>query len=351
MKAIPNSLRLSTAPAAQKLCCRRLPQFYPLQPQAACLPLQANTPSFASSTTAWGRGRTFASAAGGGSEESSERDFGDRPAKPKPGARTYYDILEIGRRAKPDEIKQAYRKLAKKYHPDRNADDPEAETKFKEVQEAYGTLNEPFKRALYDQDLQFSTYGSNVTQEVDREKWTEHWERETPEEREARKERYRRYAAGERNDLPPEPFKLSFAPLYMLGGFAAITVICIKAPDWLDGQSDPTFCDPAHDDTSVPLVRAYHDPVQNQWVRLPEGTDAPTPKELYSFYRQYQPELLERLDFKSLPKVELTTFRVPRTDAIKAKFIPRGQKSQKEAEKAVAQAKIEAEELELRSRG
>jgi len=242
--------------------------------------------------------------------------------KPKPLSRTYYDILEISRRAKQDEIKAAYRKLAKRYHPDRNVDDPEAETRFKEVQEAYTTLSEPFKRALYDQDLQFSNYGTKVTQEVEREKWTEHWEKETPEEREARKERYKRYAAGERNDLPPAPFRVSLTPVYMLGTIFGIFYVCVRAPDWFDAQSDPTFCDPAHDDTSVPLVRAFHDPVLNRWERLPEDVDPPSPEELYAHYRRKKPDLMASLDLKLLPKVSLTTLRVPRTDAVRATFRP-----------------------------
>jgi len=239
--------------------------------------------------------------------------------------KTFYDVLEISRRAKPEEIKEAYRRLAKKYHPDRNVDDPEAESRFKEVQEAHATLNDKWKRAIYDQDLQFSKFGSAVTQEVDKAKWTEHWERETAEERELRKERYRRYAAGERNDLPPEPFPTRFAPLFFLSGFAIVFYICIKAPDWIDRQSDAHYCDPVYDDTSVPLVRAFHDPVLNRWERIPEGADPPSPSELYSYYRRKRPDLMADLDLKLMPKVSLTTMLVPRTDAVKANFRPMAQ--------------------------
>lgn len=64
--------------------------------------------------------------------------------------RDYYDVLGVAKDASADEIKKAYRKLAVKYHPDRNPDDKEAEEKFKEAAEAYDVLSDSEKRARYD---------------------------------------------------------------------------------------------------------------------------------------------------------------------------------------------------------
>ena len=65
--------------------------------------------------------------------------------------RDYYEILGVGREAGDQEVKSAYRKLALRYHPDRNPNSPEAEDKFKEAAEAYSVLSDAQKRATYDQ--------------------------------------------------------------------------------------------------------------------------------------------------------------------------------------------------------
>src|SRR3954468_9878657 len=62
----------------------------------------------------------------------------------------YYKTLGVDKKATQDEIKKAYRKLARQYHPDRNPGDPKAEERFKEISEAYDVLGDPEKRKKYD---------------------------------------------------------------------------------------------------------------------------------------------------------------------------------------------------------
>src|SRR3989454_2345102 len=70
----------------------------------------------------------------------------------------YYELLGVPRKAALKQIRQAYRKLARKYHPDLNPGDKSAEEKFKQIQEAYDVLSDSKKRQMYDQ---FGFYSEN----------------------------------------------------------------------------------------------------------------------------------------------------------------------------------------------
>src|SRR5262249_8476393 len=75
--------------------------------------------------------------------------------------RDYYETLGVSKTASDDDIKKAYRGLARKYHPDRNPGDKQAEVRFKEIQDAYDVLSDKNKRAQYDQ-FGFAGPGPNM---------------------------------------------------------------------------------------------------------------------------------------------------------------------------------------------
>src|SRR3989304_1567746 len=81
--------------------------------------------------------------------------------------RDYYEILGVTRSSGADEIKKAYRKLALKYHPDRNPGSKEAEDQFKEAAEAYEVLGDPEKRRRYDQFGHEGVRGTNFHEFTD----------------------------------------------------------------------------------------------------------------------------------------------------------------------------------------
>ena len=251
--------------------------------------------------------------------------------------RTFYDILGVGRLAQPEEIRSAFLVLAKQYHPDSVRSDAlavmtkeETETKFREVQEAYETLSNQWKRTLYDQNLQFQTAlsfqdGRHPEGTKSVATWQENFNLETPEARIARRERYKRYAAGERNDMPPVQLTTKGSLLGLLAGGVALTYVCAKAPNWFGGQGELNYHDPVTDDHTVSLVTAFYNPIARTWERLSEGQTIPSPTELIAQYRKYSPQLVERWEYEEgkegneVGSLEsLTSIRVPKTRTVPA---------------------------------
>src|SRR5262249_54672886 len=74
--------------------------------------------------------------------------------------RDFYEVLGVKKSTSQDEIKKAYRELARKWHPDRNPDDKQAEERFKEIQQAYDTLSDAEKRKEYDAGARFAGFGA-----------------------------------------------------------------------------------------------------------------------------------------------------------------------------------------------
>jgi len=75
------------------------------------------------------------------------------------GTKDFYEVLGVGEKASPDEIKKAYRKLAKQFHPDASPGDPKAAERFKEIGEAYSVLSDAEKRKQYDQMRRLGAFG------------------------------------------------------------------------------------------------------------------------------------------------------------------------------------------------
>src|SRR5712692_10425544 len=79
----------------------------------------------------------------------------------------FYKILGVKRDAKPEEIKKAYRRLARKYHPDVNPGDKSAEERFKQMSEAFDVLSDPKKRTVYDRFGQYSEHLADAARVAD----------------------------------------------------------------------------------------------------------------------------------------------------------------------------------------
>jgi DnaJ-class molecular chaperone len=113
--------------------------------------------------------------------------------------RDYYKILNVSKTASQDEIKKAYRKLAREYHPDVNPDDPNAEEKFKDINEAYQVLSDVEKREKYDrfgsQWKQYQQTGGRA-EDFDWSQWAAQGQRGGPQYRTVTQEEFEQMFGG-----------------------------------------------------------------------------------------------------------------------------------------------------------
>ena len=91
--------------------------------------------------------------------------------------KNYYEILQIPRNASNNQIKAAFRRLARQYHPDYNPNDPEAVTKFREIEQAYRVLSDKDKRKEYDRSLSLNRSACQPLSRIDSRNITSIWHR------------------------------------------------------------------------------------------------------------------------------------------------------------------------------
>ena len=193
-------------------------------------------------------------------------------------ALNHYKSLHIPFRATQAEIKQAFRNLAKKFHPDQNPNNPEAEKKFREIKEAYETLSNKVKRSEYDREWLLS--GKPV--------WNPTKE-----------------SAGGSESAEEEVTTLNRGQLSIV--YAAVIGLPFAASLFRNGQSsdaiqsasvgDSWNCSPPIPEISPrdELVRAFYNPITTRWERLDESFDPPTPAELFQYIVREKPFLYKQL--------------------------------------------------------
>jgi curved DNA-binding protein len=182
--------------------------------------------------------------------------------------RNYYSILGVSKESTPEQIKTAYRQLARTYHPDMNPGDQSAEDKFKDIGEAYEILSEPTKRAQYDR---YSSYWKKDGFQGSRSTWSKVWGRspQTPEDMDYAsfrdfnsfvdqlRNRRQTEASPEPRSRPPEPRPRSNPPR--------------PEPTQTSPASKPPDKPPknAYAELTVPLERAYTG--GRERIRLEDG--------------------------------------------------------------------------------
>ena len=183
--------------------------------------------------------------------------------------RNHYQTLGVGFRATPSEVKSAFRALAKKYHPDQNQNNPNAERRFREVKEAYECLSNKLKRAEYDRD------------------WVRtgrvHWERKTESSTSD---------SGSADENPSGELSRN----QLLALYAAVIGLPFLASLIRTGSETSTAATNKLKESSwvaVPdlpqisprdqVVRAFYNPLTKRWEKLEASADPPSPLELFKY--------------------------------------------------------------------
>jgi len=177
----------------------------------------------------------------------------------------HYQTLGVGFRANSMEIKTSYHELAKKFHPDQNPNDPEADTRFRQIKEAYECLSSKLRRAEYDQDLLRSGRARWMVQ-------NSHKTNFEPEDM---------TGTLSRRDVGVFAFLIAAFPL------VAVWLRTSRSADFKgDDGSPPSWGSPAEipkPSTTDELVRAYFNPLTQRWERLKAGQSPPNPLALFQY--------------------------------------------------------------------
>ena len=194
------------------------------------------------------------------------------------GVFNHYKILNVSFRANQGEIKEAFRALAKRYHPDQNPNNPESEKKFREVKEAYECLSNKLKRSEYDRDWLLS--GKPM--------WNPS----------AKPTDDTQVAEDDARTLTRVQLAVVYAAVIGLPFAASLGRRSTSDEDTRPDREGDAWSDVPPLPESSPrdeLVRAFYNPMTCRWERLDDSLDPPIPVELFQFTVREKPSLYKQM--------------------------------------------------------